>query len=78
VDKPTRCPECGSSELHDTKRVLADYTEVKATVCGVCHWASDPRVGRPPADRGKNVTLQRLMRDAKPEEAPPASGSDEG
>jgi rubredoxin len=65
VDTLATCPECGSDELHQTKRILPDYTEIKVTVCGVCHWASDPRVGRPPADRSKNVTLRRLMHDAK-------------
>jgi hypothetical protein len=45
--------------------VLQDLSEIDVTVCGVCHWASDPRVGRPPADRSKNVTLRRLMQDAK-------------
>jgi hypothetical protein len=59
------CPECGSDELRRTKRVLPDLTEIDVTVCGVCHWASDPRVGRPPADRSKNVTLRRLMQDAQ-------------
>ena len=59
------CPECGSDELRRTKRVLPDLVEIEVTVCGVCHWASDPRVGRPPADRSKNVTLRRLVQDAK-------------
>ena len=45
--------------------MLQDLSEIDVTVCGVCHWASDPRVGRPPADRSKNVTLRRLMQDAK-------------
>ncbi|MEP6759518.1 MAG: hypothetical protein ABJB55_10015 [Actinomycetota bacterium] len=64
MEQITTCPECGSAELRETKRVLDSYTEVKVMVCGVCHWASDPRVGRPPADRGKNVTLRRLISDA--------------
>ncbi len=78
MEQFTTCPECGSSELHQTKRVLDLYNEIDVTVCGVCHWASDPRVGRPPADRGKNFTLRRLVSDAKsddeqagtPEESP--------
>ena len=65
MEQFTTCPECGSSELHQTKRVLDLYNEIDVTVCGVCHWASDPRVGRPPADRGKNFTLRRLVSDAK-------------
>jgi transcription elongation factor Elf1 len=76
VNRLRTCPECGSNELHATKRVLDGYTEIDVTVCGVCHWASDVRVGRPPADRSKNVTLRRLMQDAKPaERVPPASDS---
>jgi len=78
VENLTTCPECGSTELHDTKRILDGYTEVRVTICGVCHWASDPRVGRPPADRSKNVTLQRLLRDTKAEEPPAeANGSED-
>jgi transcription elongation factor Elf1 len=69
VDRPSTCPECGSDELHETKRILDGYTELKVTVCGVCHWASDTRVGRPPADRSKNVTLRRLMQDAQTSDA---------
>jgi rubredoxin len=76
VDRLRTCPECGSDELHDTTRVLDGYTEIKLKVCGVCHWASDPRVGRPPADRSKNVTLRRLMQDAKPADDPSSGESD--
>jgi transcription elongation factor Elf1 len=72
VDRLRTCPECGSEELHETKRVLDGYNEIKVTVCGVCHWASDTRVGRPPADRSKNVTLRRLMKDAGSDNAPEA------
>ena len=89
VDRTRTCPECGSSELHESKRILDGYTEIKVVICGVCHWASDPRVGRPPADRSKNVTLRRLMQDAQTSEPSPApkvspddqdadSGSDAG
>jgi hypothetical protein len=63
MEQLSACPECGSTELRETTRALDPYTEIKVKVCGVCHWASDTRVGRPPADRGKNVTLRRLMRD---------------
>jgi predicted metal-binding protein len=59
------CPECRSTELHHTTRVLDSYTEIDVVICSVCHWASDPRVGRPPADRGKNMTLRRLISDVK-------------
>jgi len=81
VQQPRTCPECGSDELHDTTRILDGYTEIKVTVCGVCHWASDTRVGRPPADRSKNVTLRRLMQDAtkdQPPEDAEASGDPTG
>jgi len=37
------------------------YGDITAFVCGVCDWASDPRIGRPPADRSKNFTLRRLI-----------------
>lgn len=58
------CPECGSAELRPATRVLDPPNEIEVQVCGVCHWVSDLRFGRPPADRGKNFTLRRLMRDA--------------
>jgi hypothetical protein len=72
VESLGTCPECGSDELRKTKRVLPELSEIDVTVCDVCHWASDPRVGRPPADRSKNVTLRRLMQDAKkpPDDTP--------
>ena len=65
MEEFTTCPECGSSELTQTTRVLDTYTEIDVTICGVCHWASDVRVGRPPADRSKNFTLRRLMSDVQ-------------
>ena len=71
VEGPERCPECGSDELHETTRTYALHGEIRAIVCGVCHWASDPRVGRPPADRSKNVTLRRLVADVAEEKADP-------
>jgi rubredoxin len=61
VERPETCPECGSTEIRETKRIVGIYDEVNAFVCGVCDWASDPRIGRPPADRSKNFTLRRLM-----------------
>ena len=63
VDKPTTCPECGSKEIRETTRPIGIYGDVTAFVCGVCDWASDPRIGRPPADRSKNFTLRRLIDD---------------
>ena len=63
MDKSSTCPECGSDEIRETKRVLDSYDEITAYVCGVCDWASDPRIGRPPADRSKNFTLRRLIDD---------------
>lgn len=65
MDKPTTCPECGSNEIRETTRVIGIYDEITAFVCGVCDWASDPRIGRPPADRSKNFTLRRLIDDRK-------------
>jgi hypothetical protein len=58
------CPECGSREVRATVRKHPVFGEIAATVCDVCHWASDPRIGRPPADRGKNYTLRRLVAEA--------------
>jgi rubredoxin len=59
VEKPSTCPECGSDEIRETTRALGIYGDVTAYVCGVCDWASDPRMGRPPADRSKNVSRPR-------------------
>ena len=61
VDKPATCPECGSTEIRETTRAMGIYGDITAFVCGVCDWASDPRIGRPPADRSKNFTLRRLI-----------------
>jgi len=61
VDAPDRCPECGSDELRTTTR----QGDIQVVVCGVCDWSSDPRVGRPPADRSKNFTLRRLIAASK-------------
>ncbi len=63
VDAPDRCPECGSDELRTTTR----KGDIQVVVCGVCDWSSDPRVGRPPADRSKNFTLRRLLAASKQE-----------
>ena len=65
MDTPTTCPDCGSDEVRETTRVIGIYEEITAFVCPVCDWASDPRIGRPPADRSKNFTLRRLIDDRK-------------
>ena len=70
MQKPERCPECGSTEIRTTTRPYALYGDITAFVCGVCDWASDPRIGRPPADRSKNITLRRLMSDVETEREP--------
>ena len=67
VQKPEHCPECGSNEVRETTRPYALYGDITAFVCGVCDWASDPRIGRPPADRSKNFTLRRLIADVEEE-----------
>ena len=67
MQKPERCPECGSTEIRETTRPYALYGDITAFVCGVCDWASDPRIGRPPADRSKNFTLRRLIADVEGE-----------
>ena len=51
---------------------LGLYGDVTAFVCGVFDWASDPRIGRPPADRSKTFTLRRLIDDRE------RSGDDDG
>lgn len=65
MGSPATCPECGSSEVRETERKLTDGAPVRAVVCDVCHWTSDRRLGRPPADRGKNLTLRRLLSDVR-------------
>jgi hypothetical protein len=67
--KPSTCPECSSNEIRETTRSIGLYGDVTAYVCGVCDWASDPRIGRPPADRSKNLTLRRLIGDRSNNEA---------
>ena len=76
MEGPERCPECGSDELHETTRAYALYGDIRAVVCGVCHWASDPRIGRPPADRSKNVTLRRLVAAASDEQDDAGAGDE--
>jgi len=61
--KPDRCPECGSGPIVETTRHHSVDGDIHAYMCEWCHWISDPRIGRPPADHSKNVTLRRLMQD---------------
>jgi rubredoxin len=72
IPRPERCPDCGSVELVDVVRNTSLHGEVRAWMCRVCDWASDPRVGRPAADRSKNFTLRRLLRETSPSGTQPA------
>jgi rubredoxin len=76
MKKPDRCPECGSIELRDTTRRHSTHGEIQAWVCGVCDWVSDPRIGRPPADRSKNITLRRLLAGIEPGAEEPSDDQD--
>jgi rubredoxin len=77
VAKPDRCPECGSDELRPTTRHHSLQGNVEAWVCGVCDWSSNPLIGRPAADRSKNVTLRRLLASSQPPKRDPdAKGED--
>jgi hypothetical protein len=64
MSEPTRCPDCGSREISETNRISTVHGRIKTWICGYCHWASDPRIGRPAADRGKNFTLRRRLASA--------------
>jgi len=55
--------------------VIDIYEEITAYVCPVCDWASDPRIGRPPAARSKNFTLRRLIGDREQGKNDQAEGS---
>jgi rubredoxin len=61
MDKPARCPDCGSDELVDTARKTSLYGEIHALMCRACDWSADPRMGRPAADRSKNLGLRRRL-----------------
>lgn len=74
---PATCPECGSDEVRATSRRVIPDGLIEAAVCAHCHWASDPRIGRPPADRSKNLTLRRLMAPPEPPAEPPAAGDED-
>ena len=75
VDELSTCPDCGSDEIRETTRVIDIYEEITAYVCPVCDWASDPRIGRPPAARSKNFTLRRLIGDREQGKNDQADGS---
>ncbi|MEX0983665.1 MAG: hypothetical protein WD096_01300 [Actinomycetota bacterium] len=68
---PARCPECGSQEIRSTTRQVIPDGPIEVFVCGNCDWASDLRIGRPPADRSKNLTLRRLLAKPKSNTEPP-------
>ena len=71
MDIPDLCPECGSNEVHATSRRVVPDGLIEAAVCRNCDWASDPRIGRPPADRSKNLTLRRLIASPERTDGPP-------
>jgi hypothetical protein len=78
MDKPARCPDCGSVELVDTARKTSLYGEIHALMCRACDWSADPRMGRPAADRSKNLGLRRRLETNHPasEIATPAKTRD--
>jgi rubredoxin len=61
MERPEVCPECGSDEIAPEVRMSSLHGRIHVVVCGACSWISDPRLGRPPADRSKNVTLRRML-----------------
>ena len=71
MDRPRRCPDCGSSELADSERTTSLYGKIHAVICRVCDWSADPRMGRPAADRSKNVGLRRRLGDVSEGPAAP-------
>ena len=74
---PAQCPECGSFEVRATQRRVIPDGLIDAFVCSNCDWASDPRIGRPPADRSKNYALrQRMPRKSGDTNGTGASGDD--
>ena len=73
MDRPQRCPDCGSEELADSERTTSLYGKIHAVMCRVCDWSADPRMGRPAADRSKNVGLRRRLSDHDASEGTPAS-----
>jgi hypothetical protein len=80
METPDRCPECNSAEIAPIERYSSLHQTIRTVVCQACHWSADPRIGRPPADRSKNVGLRlRLGSTAQtaaedpPEEEPTAS-----
>jgi protein-arginine kinase activator protein McsA len=70
---PETCPECGSREVKLTQRRVIPEGLIDVAICSVCDWASDRRVGRPPADRSKNHGLRQRVASANdPRSTPPA------
>jgi hypothetical protein len=61
MDPPSRCPDCGSGELVNSARTTSLHGEIHAVMCRACDWSADPRMGRPAADRSKNIGLRRRM-----------------
>ncbi|HJX08661.1 MAG TPA: hypothetical protein VJ736_11390 [Actinomycetota bacterium] len=72
MDRPSTCPECRSDEIRETTRSIGIYGDVTAFICSVCDWSSDLRIGRPPADRSKNITLRRLIDDSQTDATEPS------
>jgi hypothetical protein len=67
MEAPDRCPECRSPEIAQVERFSSMHGTILTVVCRACDWSADPRIGRPPADRSKNVGLRRLLRDSEEE-----------
>jgi hypothetical protein len=61
MEAPDQCPECGSDEIAPIERHSSLHGTIRTKGCRACHWSADPRVGRPPADRSKNVGLRRML-----------------
>jgi hypothetical protein len=62
MDQLERCPECRSPEIHEVERFNSLHGVIRAMVCRACDWSTDLRVGRPAADRSKNLGLRRRLR----------------
>jgi hypothetical protein len=61
MDRPVVCPDCGSEEIAESVRVTSLYGEIRVIVCRACDWSPDTRIGKPAADRSKNVGLRRRL-----------------
>ena len=80
VARPTPLPWTGLNDarlrIRGARRQRAHdlpLRGVHAVMCRVCDWSADPRMGRPAADRSKNVGLRRRLGDHDPSEGPAAS-----